>query len=91
MAAVYFIMGHSGLNALLLTWVVTVTLLLASLFSIVLLIRGTLSSVRIGSILIIVFGLMSATTTFGLVLGAVLMFVSGVAGIIWAYRRAPHL
>lgn len=91
MAAAYIIMGHSSINALLLTWAVTLTLLLATLFSIILMKKGTLNSVKIGSLLLIILALLSATTTFGLILGAVLMFMSSVAGIVWAYRRTPHL
>ncbi len=91
MATAFIMIGHSSSRALILTWVTTVILLVTSLFSIILLAKGKLNMVRIGSILLMVLALLSATTIFGLVLGSVLMFFSGVAGIVWTYRRTPHL
>lgn len=91
MATEYFIMGHSSNSALVLTWVVTVTVLLASLLSIILMAMGALNTVRPGSVLLIVLALLSATTSYGVVLGSALMLTSGLAGMVWAYRRVPHL
>jgi len=91
MAAAFITMGHSSNNALLLSVVATFALLAASLYSILLMTRGGLKWVKLGSFLLIVLALLSATTTFGIILGSALMFVSGVAGIAWAYTRASHL
>ncbi len=91
MAAAFITMGHSSLNALLLSDAVTMIFLAASLASVILMARGTLNFVRIGSVLLIVSALLSATTTFGLILGGALMFAAGIAGMVWAYTRAEHL
>jgi len=91
MATAFIIMGHSSSAALSLWLLATAIFLIASLASIILLIRGTLTHVKVGSVLLIILGLISGPTTFGLLLGAVLMFASGLAGIAWAYRHTSHL
>lgn len=91
MAAAYITMGHSGENAFVLSLSLTLMLLSATLFSLMLLKTGKLGTVKIGAVLLIILALMSVTTTFGLILGSALMIASGIAGIVWTYQRSTHL
>lgn len=91
MQAAFITMGHSSPYALLLAQTVTMILVAISLLSIILLAKGTPNLVRVGSLLLMVSALLSVTTTFGLILGGVLMFAAGLGGVMWAYNRTAHL
>lgn len=90
MAAAFIIMGHSNGTALSSWFAATVTFLAVGLVSVLLLATSRQSLVRIGAGLLIVLALVSGTTTFGLILGSIRMFASGVAGITWSYSRSFH-
>ncbi len=90
MATAFILMGHASNTAFTLWLVSTSIFLIASFLSIVLLTRGTLNFTRIGSLFMVVLALLSAPASFGLVLGAVLMFASGIIGIGWAYGHTAH-